>query len=348
MSMTSFFQYFIAANGALLVFYIFYRVLLRPLTFYLANRIFLMFAWLFSLLLPLFVFPVRATAYFATGLGHTWSFPAAIINARVGNSLSTLLLCGFILGTAWMTIRLFIQAISLYRFHLRCERHLESGIRYCYSEERIKPFSFWNSIYMTADRQIARAVEKIILHETIHIKGRHSLDVLLSELMLLYFWINPAGWLLNKAIRQNLEYLTDNEVLKRGVDPKEYQYCLVSQASGIAPNFLFPAYFSSDLKNRIYMMNKVSSTPSKISFFFVLLPLLLGLCYLNSACSKHPSNNSASLSLRKGGEIHYIIDGEPAESEQLELVDPAKIHSIQVYSASSNSSAATIIVRTKK
>lgn len=44
--------YLLKANLALALFYLGYRLLLRKLTFYYLNRVYLLFAWVFSLIYP--------------------------------------------------------------------------------------------------------------------------------------------------------------------------------------------------------------------------------------------------------------------------------------------------------
>jgi hypothetical protein len=75
------------------------------------------------------------------------------------------------------------------------------------------------------------------------------------------------------AIRQNLEFLADDQVLKNGLDKKQYQYLLLkvigNRQFSVAANFNF-----SSLKNRIAMMNKLKSAKLHLIKFLFILPLL--------------------------------------------------------------------------
>jgi beta-lactamase regulating signal transducer with metallopeptidase domain len=58
------------------------------------------------------------------------------------------------------------------------------------------------------------------------------------------FWWNPAAWMLNKAMRDNLEYIADRKILEKGFNKKHYQYHLlrISQltySSSIVHHFNF-------------------------------------------------------------------------------------------------------------
>ena len=48
----------------------------------------------------------------------------------------------------------------------------------------------------------------------------HSFDILLSEFICVFNWYNPFSWMLRHAIRQNLEFIADEQVLQKGLDRK--------------------------------------------------------------------------------------------------------------------------------
>jgi len=112
----------------------------------------------------------------------------------------------------------------------------------------------------------------IILHEYVHIRQRHTLDILLAELCCALNWYNPFAWLIRHAIRQNLEFIADSKVLEKGLDKKGYQYHLLKVIGEpryrLANNFNF-----SSLKKRIIMMNKIRSARLHLVKFLFLLPL---------------------------------------------------------------------------
>ena len=54
----------------------------------------------------------------------------------------------------------------------------------------------------------------IVLHEDIHVREKHTFDILFAEILFLLQWFNPFVWLLKDAIKNNLEYKTDHQVVK--------------------------------------------------------------------------------------------------------------------------------------
>ena len=97
--------------------------------------------------------------------------------------------------------------------------------------------------------------------------------MLLGEILCIFFWFNPVVWLLRKEIRQNLEFLADEQVVNSGYNRKNYQYHLLrlshqSTAVPIVNNFNV-----SQLKKRIIMMNKKKTSRIGLLKYAFLLPV---------------------------------------------------------------------------
>ncbi len=92
------------------------------------------------------------------------------------------------------------------------------------------PFSFWNRIFMHPGKYDGATYEQILQHEKIHVREKHSLDILLAELLVIVLWFNPFAWLYRKVVENNLEYLTDQKMLRKGNDRQHYQMSLLKVA----------------------------------------------------------------------------------------------------------------------
>ena len=145
------------------------------------------------------------------------------------------------------------------------------------------PCSFGNRLFINPSKYDPDTYGRILLHEKIHIKGRHTIDLLLAELMLVVQWFNPFAWLYRKIIVTNLEFLTDDAVLKKHkVDPIAYQWSLLQVA---VPNYalrITTNYNQSVLKRRIIMMDVKRSDVHTLWKYLMLFPVLAFLlCVLN-------------------------------------------------------------------
>lgn len=141
------------------------------------------------------------------------------------------------------------------------------------TKKDVHPFSFFNKIVISEKTLTHPDLEMIVSHENIHVQEKHTLDILFAEILFLFQWFNPFAWLIKDAVKNNLEYLTDNEIAKH-YNPQTYQLAMVTLADkqGIAP--FLTALNGSQLKNRIIMMKK--KTENKYAFVkqLVVLPLL--------------------------------------------------------------------------
>ncbi|HBQ57496.1 MAG TPA: M56 family peptidase, partial [Porphyromonadaceae bacterium] len=137
-------------------------------------------------------------------------------------------------------------------------------------------------------------LQQILIHESTHVRQWHSADVLLGELLSVFFWWNPAVWLLKREIVINLEYLADNDVLQHGVNSREYQYHLLKLTYHETAVPLSNHFNVSQLKQRITMMNKTQSSAVKLAKYLTVIPLVLLLITLNSCLSKEKQTDEKS------------------------------------------------------
>jgi hypothetical protein len=179
----------------------------------------------------------------------------------------------FITGAGFLFLRFLIRCYSLWQLRRKAKLVPAEGIKLYHVNESIIPFSFGNSIFINCELHNETELQEIIRHEFVHIKQKHTIDILWAELLCMLNWYNPFAWLLKATIRQNLEFIADNKVLANGIDKKQYQYLLLKVTGNnhfsIAHQFNF-----SSLKKRIAMMNKMKTARIHLLRFFFILPLL--------------------------------------------------------------------------
>jgi len=281
--MPSVILYLLKCQICLAIVWLFYQLLLRRLTFYMMNRWYLLGYACLSFLLPLIhiVLPEEGPV---TGKGQVISYIPVIIGrqaVRVEASAFTgwdILLSVLSVGALLLTGRLLIRWLSLRRIRkeatlLRGAAVQDEAVRVYQVNKPIIPFSFGNAIYINAQMHTENEWAEIILHEYVHVRQRHTVDILLAELLCIVSWCNPFSWLIRHAIRQNLEFIADQQVLASGLDRKSYQYHLLRSigepAYRLANNFNF-----SSLKKRIVMMNRSKSARLHLVKFLFIVPLL--------------------------------------------------------------------------
>jgi len=277
------FYYLFKFSVSLAVVYLFYQLVLRRLTFYQWNRFYLLGYSLLCFAIPFIHIdgwlqpqpglPQSGLMAIIPALGPSPAAGTAAVEARVWGLYDWLGLV-LLVGTVLMTGRLGLLFLSLRR--MRRKSVLLTGdtrLKLYETDAAITPFSFGSSVYFNPMRHTQEELEQIMRHEYVHVRQRHTVDLLAGELLCLVNWYNPFAWLMRYCIRQNLEFIADNKVLENGVDKKEYQYLLL-KVVGISQYHIANHFNFSNLKKRIVMMNKMKSARLHLTRFGFVLPLL--------------------------------------------------------------------------
>lgn len=176
------------------------------------------------------------------------------------------------------------------------------------------PCSFANNIFINPEKYEWETYNQILLHEKIHIEQKHTIDLLLAEIVLVFQWFNPFAWQWRKALESNLEFLTDAKMLQQDTVEKEsYQFSLLKVAAPHFPLSLTTNYNQSLIKKRIIMMNsKKSSMHTTWKYFFLLPLLVLFACLFNQpvAQSQTLNLNEASKEAKEQSNIQNGMDTE--------------------------------------
>ena len=279
--MSFFPEYLVKVSVCLALVFLFYHLVLRKLTFYTWNRFYLAGYSLFSFVVPFLDVSRMLEKNSLSGAVvvdwiPVWK-PGTDVNV-ITDGKNSMDLTGWItlvIGTGMviLLLRLSVQLVAFIRMKRRAIRIPADGMELYQVNDDIMPFSFGNAIFINRSRHNEAELEEIIRHEWVHVKQKHSIDILFSELLCLVNWFNPFAWMIRHAIRQNLEYIADRSVLDGGVNPKAYQYLLLKVTGNnqysIATQFNF-----SSLKKRIAMMNKLKSNKVNLLRFLFMLPLL--------------------------------------------------------------------------
>ena len=279
-SMVAILYYLLKVSISLALVFLFYQLVLRRLTFYNWNRWFLLGYSVLSFIIPFFnISPVLEKNEWSGSQVINWvpvvHTQSVTDIAGSESSLSFFDIAGLLLlsGMLLMFFRLLLQLLSFRKMMKKAACISDQGMKVYEVNDPIIPFSFGNSIFINRLQHTEAELQEIIRHEFVHIRQRHSIDMLWTELLCLLNWFNPFAWLLKKAIRQNLEFIADQEVLGYGIPKKEYQYLLLKVTGNNQYSIATPFNFSS-LKKRIAMMNKLQSARVHLVRFLFILPLL--------------------------------------------------------------------------
>ncbi len=146
--------------------------------------------------------------------------------------------------------------------------------------ELIAPHTFFSYIFLNREKFTSNQIpHAVMLHEEAHAKQKHSLDVLIIEVLQVIFWFNPLIFLTKRCIKLNHEFLADQAVVHLGVPPVTYQHILLAFSSNaLAPQFSNSIHYSS-IKKRFTVMKTKTSKKSFLLRTLLLLPLLTVLLF---------------------------------------------------------------------
>lgn len=282
--MSAFFVYILQSAVCLAVLFLFYSILLSRETFYRYNRVALLCLIPLSFVLPLCHLPLFA---------ESESVPPATVVMLDNLSAFSYVTDEVEVTTAPVPVALVV-AIALYwagvvffiaRYIVtvvRLLRLMSSGRRVTDDEGRqiivlprsIAPFSWFGRIVLSEEDYAAHSRE-ILLHESAHIRKRHSFDLLAADLCTWLQWFNPAAWLLKRELQTVHEYEADAEVIDQGIDARQYQLLLIKRSVGSKFYCVTNHFNHNKLNKRITMMLKKKSNRKATWKYLYVIPVAL-------------------------------------------------------------------------
>ena len=340
--------YSLKVGGCLAVFYLFFKLLLSRETFHRFNRIVLLGAMVLSFVLPLCVITVyrelpvlpespeeeAVTTVAAEPPAEPFPWEKLAGGAFVAGAVVTLL------GTC-------CSLFGVVRLVRRGSRErLEDGSVLVRTDRAVTPFS-WGRYIVMSGKDLAENGDAILLHERAHLRLRHSLDLIVTDVAGCLQWFNPAMWLLRRELRAIHEYEADEAVLESGVDARDYQLLLIRKAAGGRWYSVANSFNHSKLKNRITMMLRKRSSRWAGARVLLLLPLMgvaLGAfaetAYVfpeDKVTKEKPGIRIRGVKSSSGKEPLVLVDGR--RTDRMDTLESERIESITVLKDSTATAA---------
>lgn len=273
--------YLILANTSLVICYLLYHLVLRKLTFFQGNRIYLLVAVLLSFTLPAIQFVDLSEMDYKTKLIPAislelteFSIPEIEIVGRqqfwqLHSNVELVYWVSIIIATSFLLIRLY----KLYRrFH---------------KADGSDSFSFLNFVYIGEE---VKENEIIHRHELVHVQQGHSYDILFLEIVRIFNWFNPVFFFYIRELKFQHECIADQ--LCAAKDKASYAELLIANALRVSPDVLSHGFArESILKKRIMMLFQNKSKKSNQWKYMLIIPIsglvgLVGLVLNNTVDAK--------------------------------------------------------------
>lgn len=276
-AMGMFFIYSIKVAICLAAFYLFYKLLLSRDTFHAFNRATLLLLMLLSLVLPFVNISVDEPTVAYDGMVQIEQLLAmGVVDdgpAPSGPTLIQVLFAIYIIGVALFLVGEICSLVRLHRLISgKYSVTTAEGIKIVVIDDDVAPFSWFNNIVISrSDYESGRS--EILIHEKAHIARRHSLDIMLCNMLLIFQWFNPAAWLLRRELQNIHEYEADEAVIQSGADASEYQLLLIRKAVGERLFSMANNLNHNSLKKRITMMLIKKSNPWNRAKILLTVPV---------------------------------------------------------------------------
>jgi len=277
-----------------------YEVMLKKETFFTGNRVYLLATQLLVLMIPLLHFPVLQkkipTQYQKSYTQNYYKLKETISETT---TLSTpneivfrwewIVYLGMFISLIVFVIKIFKIINIIRRGHqtkLNNRKIISTDIPYV-------AFSFLNYIIIGNHIPTSKQ-DEILVHEEIHVKQKHSFDLLIFEILRIVCWFNPFVYLYQKRITEVHEFIVDNNLSQSQIEKKQYFNSLLSEVFQTQKvSFTNSFYKTSLIKKRIQMLTKMKSKDRQCLKYFFIAPIL-GITISFAACN-HNSKQLAVL-----------------------------------------------------
>jgi hypothetical protein len=278
--MEAFALYLIKVSVCLIVFYALYAALFARKTFFIFNRMYLLFALIASLSIPAlnFTFLEKQYVFDSTSLPTSFLEPTTFSHVESlqvessAVSIMSILKIIYITGMLLLAARFLFFLFKMYGLKSKTQILLIDGIRI--GRAKISsPFVFFNLMFLPEEETNSMIVE----HERVHVKQFHWIDLLIIELISIILWFNPIVVLYRRAIKLQHEYLADSETIEKGVPIERYLESMLTEIYSRNLNYPISHFYSNQIKKRIIMLTRTKMSRKVSLIYFLAIPVL---CFL--------------------------------------------------------------------
>ncbi|WP_051941689.1 M56 family metallopeptidase [Maribacter forsetii] len=291
-------QYILECIAFQLLFLVIYDFFLKKETFFQWNRLYLIGTFVLSLILPwvkIEAFKQQVPQTFAQYPEYLWGLQNTDVVVQVQESTGWNVTWqeGVLYGGMLVAMVLFgLKIRQLYLLRKSGEKISYPLFTQIVIANSNIAFSFFKSIFI-GDKVLKMKHDTIIAHELVHIKQRHTYDLLFFELMRIVGWFNPLVYVYQNRISELHEFIADAQVSKEHKsDHYEQLLAQVFQTEHIS--FINQFFTKSLIKKRIIMLQKSKSKKVWQLKYLLLVPMVLGML-LYTSCKMNKTTTDSQV-----------------------------------------------------
>ncbi|MBK3517155.1 carboxypeptidase-like regulatory domain-containing protein [Carboxylicivirga marina] len=263
-----------------------YHLFLRNDAHYSTNRFFLLLGLIMAIILPavelnytVIVEAIRQDDAFVPIKPEVVN--AVTVDSEVASNINWYVvgMCIYGLVTLFFILRLFHQLIQMLHLLRSSKALCVDGVNVCVHQKVEMPFVFGNRIFINDEAYLTPEYAEVYSHERIHLVQHHWIDVILSELFIVFQWFNPFAWYYSRLVKQNLEFIADQGVLNEGFQKEKYIQHIICETMGAEASVLANHFRFSQNKRRLKMMKNNRKSKWRLLKLLLVLPLIGGLLW---------------------------------------------------------------------
>ncbi|WP_316769290.1 M56 family metallopeptidase [Pedobacter frigiditerrae] len=284
--------YFLKVSTCTMLFFGFYLVVLRKLTFFKINRFYLLFTLMISFIIPTLHFtverelsqaPIISTAQFPSDTEISevgYQTPIIVGNVQALEekfdyySLLPYLYLSIVIGLLLVATWRLLQLVK----HTRNSVEEVNGLKIVPKAKGFTNCSFFNYVFIDEKSLTETELNILLKHEEVHAKQLHSIDKIILMIIKAVLWFNPIVYLYDKALEEAHEYEAD-DATSQNFGTSEYAGLLLRLAISKSEMPLVHNFVKSPIKERIKMLFNSKSKNMKKLMYLLALPIGLGLLW---------------------------------------------------------------------
>ena len=262
-----------------------YDFFLQKETFFKWNRIYLLSTPFVSLVIPFLKFEsLKETIPIAyiEQLPTVFLNPQVVIEQTNQTGLTpNYMNIAFYIGLVVFSLLFLIRLFKIFKLIISNKVIKETNYSIVLLEEKQSAFSFFNYIFINKHLLENKSLQ-ILKHELIHCKQKHTVDLLIFEILKIVLWFNPIIYVYQNRIKLLHEYISDAAVVKDS-DKNTYFNKLLSETFNVENITFINQFFKHSLiKKRIIMITKEKSQKMKQLKYLLIAPLLVAMLVYTS------------------------------------------------------------------
>ncbi len=274
-------QYLIQVVAFQLLFLVAYDLFLKKETFFQWNRVYLIFSSLVSFVIPF----IRLESFQnAVPQEYIILLPEVVLTPEktvevIAPSWNWYLIIGIVVSS----LVFIYKIVQLIRLKLKGIIVHQGNYKIIEIPNSSVAFSIFTYVFIGSEIQEEK-LQDILSHELVHIREKHSLDLLYFEVLRILCWFNPLVYIYQKRISEVHEYIADASVVKENNKSDYYEKLLAEVFQTQHFSFTNQFFKHSLIKKRIIMLTKQKSRQILKLKYLILVPvLILSLFYTSNA-----------------------------------------------------------------